>query len=350
MCELFGLSANRDVFVSFTWRGFLRRGRFHYHGWGVAWYLSKGIGLVKEPRPAPESPIAKLLLNGIRGYIVISHVRLASRGKPSYVNTHPFVRKLHGSEWVFAHNGDVSGIMDDPEFKLKHYFPVGETDSEYAFCYIMDSLRVLGSGVESIIRVSKTIWSLANKIESYGKFNFLLSNGNYLFAYMNKPETLHYLLRYPPHKGLVKLVDEDFEVRLEEIKAPNELAALIATKPLTNEDWKPLELNTLYVFHKGDAIMKINASGELEHMLGDIEAEILKHVRTSPHSVKLRDISRELRLNVDEAYRVVEKLIAKGFLRQNSRDLVPPSHPEARFYTEPSKREIIDVLIVPSGQ
>jgi len=346
MCELFGLSANRDVSISFTWRGFLKRGRLNYHGWGVAWYLDKYVGLVKEPKPAHKSPIARLLVNGVEGHIVISHVRFASQGGPSYVNTHPFVRKLHDYEWVFAHNGDVSGIINKPGFKLKCYFPVGETDSEYAFCYIMDNLRKLGDDVESIIRVSRIIWNLANKIGSYGKFNFLLSNSDYLFAYMNRPNTLHYLLRHPSHKGRVKLIDEDFEVKLEEIKEPNELAALIATKPLTNEDWKPFELNTLYVFHKGDVIMKVNANGELEHMLSEIEADVLRYVRTSPHSVKLKDISKELKLNIDEVYRVIEKLIAKGFLRQHSRDLVPPNHPEARFYTEPNKREIIDTLIV----
>jgi len=105
MCELFGLSSNHDVPISFTWHGFLGRGRIHHHGWGVAWYLGGGVCLVKEPRPAPESPIARLLINGIRSSTVISHVRLASQGGPSYVNTHPFVRKLIDREWVFAHNG-----------------------------------------------------------------------------------------------------------------------------------------------------------------------------------------------------------------------------------------------------
>jgi len=345
MCELFGLSANRTVFVSFTWRGFLKRGKFNYHGWGVAWYLNNHIGLVKEPRPAHESPIAKLLVNGIRGHIVISHVRLASQGNPSYVNTHPFIRKLHGREWVFAHNGDVSGIICNTKFKLKHYFPIGETDSEYAFCYIMDNLREV-SNDESIVKIAKTIWSLANKIGDYGKFNFLLSNGEYLFAYMNKLRTLYYLLRHPPHKGQVRLTDEDYEVVLKEIKAPNELAAIIATEPLTNEYWEPFEPNTLYVFYKGSAIMKVNANGVLEHMLSPIEAGILKCIRISPHSIKLKDISRIFKLNIIEAYEIVEKLIAKGFLRQHSRDTVPTNNPEARFYTEPKVREILDSLIL----
>ena len=181
MCELFGLLANREVFISFTWLGFLRRGEVNYSGWGVAWYLGGGVALVKEPRPAPESPIAKLLLEGIRSHIVVSHVRLATQGSCCYVNTHSFVRKLGDREWVFAHYGNVSGVMDDPDFRLRYYFPIGETDFEYAFCYIMDNLSSLGSGLNNVVKVSKMLWELASKIGAYWKFNFLLSNGGVPF-------------------------------------------------------------------------------------------------------------------------------------------------------------------------
>ena len=68
MCELFGLSSYHDVPISFTWRGFLGKGRIHRHGWGVAWYLGDGVGLIKEPKPSPESPIARLLVNGIKSF------------------------------------------------------------------------------------------------------------------------------------------------------------------------------------------------------------------------------------------------------------------------------------------
>lgn len=95
-------------------------------------------------------------------------------------------------------------IISDPEFRLKHYFPVGDTESEYAFYYIMDNLRELGLGTKNVVEVSKNVWGLANKISDYGKFNFLLSNGEYLFAYMNKPRTLHYPLRHSLHRGKVR--------------------------------------------------------------------------------------------------------------------------------------------------
>jgi len=108
--------------------------------------------------------------------------------------------------WMgFAHNDDVLGIMRDLAFKLEHHFPVGKSDFEYAFCYIMDKLE-LGGDIESIIKVSRAIWSLTNRIGGYGRFNFLPSNGDYFFAYMNKLGTLHYLLRHSSHKGWVKLM------------------------------------------------------------------------------------------------------------------------------------------------
>ncbi len=277
---------------------------------------------------------------------MISHVRYATQGEPRYVNTHPFVRELRGREWVFAHNGDVSAITRRSEFKLRYYFPVGGTDSEYAFCCIMDALRGLGEGINSVIKISEVIWGLANRIGSHGKFNFLLSNGVYLFAYMNRRRTLYYLLRHPPHKGYARLCDEDFEVSLGEIKAPDEYAALIATRPLTDEDWRPFELNTLYVFCNGDVILKVDAEGRLMHALSSTEVEVLSYIRKSPHSVKLKEVSAGIGLSIDETYEIVRGLVARGFLRQHSKDRVSANHPEARFFTEPSRWEIIDTLIV----
>lgn len=344
MCELFGLSANRDVPISFTWRGFIKRGKVHRDGWGVAWFFKDRLGLVKEPRPAPNSPIAKLLVNGVEGHIVISHVRWASRGDVRYVNTHPFVKVLKDREWVFAHNGDVSGIMYEPKFRLRHYHPTGSTDSEYAFCYIMDNLSKLGK-TDKLISVSKVLWRLAKEIGRYGKLNFLLSDGTYLFAYMNVEGTLHYLLRHPPHVGYAELVDEDFKVELSVIKAPDELAALIATEPLTTEKWVPLEPETLYVFSDGDLLLKVSSSGDIKVMLSDIDIKVLECVRGSIHRLSLKSIADELGIDLSEVYESVEKLVLRRLLKQDSRDKVPLRHPKATVYTVKSKRGFIDELI-----
>jgi predicted glutamine amidotransferase len=142
MCELFGLTCNKPVSISFTWRDFMSRGLIHRDGWGVAFYPDGvSVCVIKEPRPSTDSPTAQFLKssNIIQSRIVISHVRRAGRGVVAYRNTHPFVRELFGREWVFANNGTVLGDIRYPRF----YKPVSETDSERAFCLILDELRSL---------------------------------------------------------------------------------------------------------------------------------------------------------------------------------------------------------------
>mgnify|MGYP000209182084 CR=1 FL=1 len=340
MCELFGLSCNRVVGVSFTWRGFVKRGKVHRDGWGVAWYLDGAlVGVVKEPRPAPDSPIARLMVRGIRSRIVVSHVRWASRGGISYVNTHPFVRKFWDRDWVFAHNGTVSEIVDDPRYRLRWCRPIGETDSEYAFCYIVEQLSELSN--RNIVDIAVKLWSLASDIGMYGKFNFLLSNGEHLFAYMNRSNTLHYILRHPPHRGAVTLLDEDYEVRLEELKAPDEYAAIIATEPLTNEEWMSMIPDTLYVFYNGDLLLTVE-SGEPKLVLDKLELEVLRAIRTSPHAISIEDIAKNLGLTHSEVARAIQKLRNKNIVKQDSKTRVEPTHPKARYYTNKELRPLID--------
>lgn len=136
MCELFGFSANKPVSIGFTWRGFISRGRVHRDGWGVVFYPDgRSAYLVMELRPSVYSSMASFLRakDVVRSRIVISHVRWASKGEVAYRNTHPFVRELFGKEWSFAHNGTLNSLP-----RPKFYEPVGETDSERAFCIIME--------------------------------------------------------------------------------------------------------------------------------------------------------------------------------------------------------------------
>ena len=340
MCELFALSSNKAVRISFTWRGFRRRGRIHRDGWGVAWYLDSGlVGLVKEPRPAPKSPIAELMVQGVKSKIIISHVRWASSGDISYVNTHPFVRRLWDRDWVFAHNGTVLEITRDPAYRLERCHPIGETDSEHAFCYIIEKLSSLQN--RSLENIAVKLWNLADSIGMYGKFNFLLSDGVYLYAYMNEEETLHYLLRHPPHKGIVKLEDEDYEVKLEELKAPDEYAVIVATRPLTSEKWVPMNTGTLYVFYNGDLLLIVE-DGKPKLVLDELEYKALKTIRESPHSIKLEELTSKLKLSLNEVARIIKKLRNKGLIKQHSRDTVSLNHPMARYYTNPELRTLID--------
>jgi hypothetical protein len=156
------------------------------------------------------------------------------------------------------------------------------------------------------------------------------------------------------HQGVGKqrpgrLLDEDYEVRLEELKDPGEYAAVVATEPLTDEGWKPMEPYTLYVFYNGDLLLTVEAEGGARLRLSPLEAEVLRTVRGSPHSVKLGELADALGLDPAEVYKAVERLRNRGLLRQHSRDTVAPDHPDARYYTNPMLRSLIDRSLGPAS-
>jgi len=65
----------------------------------------------------------------------VAHFRKATGGALSISNTHPFQFR----DWIFAHNGTLENFS--PRLG-GHYQPVGTTDSELAFCYLLETLRL----------------------------------------------------------------------------------------------------------------------------------------------------------------------------------------------------------------
>ncbi len=239
MCQLLGISSNKKVDIQFSLREFQHRGKVNYHGWGFAFYQGRDWKIIKEPLSLAEKDIKDERFQ-FKSKIIIGHVRLASCGSQSHLNTHPF----KNNKWVFAHNGTVSGIMKEPQFALASLKPEGGTDSEYAFCYLLEKI---GSGLENIKEV---LQAEALKIRQYGNFNFLFSDGKTLFAHGDN--SLYYVQRKAPFSEAT-LKDEQYTINLEEIKAPDEKAILIATEPLTaNEKWKRLQ--GIKIFRNGEVL------------------------------------------------------------------------------------------------
>src|SRR5205085_11560465 len=130
---------------------------------------------------ATASPVAHLIKNfPIKSDNVIAHIRKATQGRVALENAHPFVRELWGRYWVFAHNGDLKGFAP----RLHGAFrPVGDTDSEQAFCWLMQELAKSHAGVPSVDELTHTLAELLPRPAAHGTFNALLSNGQALWAY-----------------------------------------------------------------------------------------------------------------------------------------------------------------------
>jgi len=253
--------------LSFT--GFSQRGGctdHHADGWGIAFFESdgaapgKGIRYFVDKESASTSPIAQMLRTfPIKSHNVVAHVRKATVGAVTLENSHPFVRELWGRYWVFAHNGDLKDF--NPPMH-GHFRPVGNTDSELAFCWLMQELAKSHAGVPSVEELTLTLRELVPRIAKHGTFNFLLSNGQALWAHASTK--LHYLVREYPFRE-VHLKDEDVKVDLAELNGRDDRLAIVVTEPLTlNEDWTAIAANELKVFVDGVPVTPVSAKEGLK--------------------------------------------------------------------------------------
>ena len=248
MCQLLGMNANTPTDVMFSFAGLATRADEHKDGFGIAFFEGSGLRHFVDHHSARNSALAELVKRyPIKSENVIAHIRKATQGQVALENTHPFQRELWGRYWVFAHNGNLVDFHPRLHAAFK---PVGQTDSERAFCWLMQELSKAHASVPSVEELSHTLAELMPQLNRHGTFNMLLSNGQALWAHGSTH--LHYLLRRHPF-GPTRLRDEDLSVDFAPETSARDRVAVIATEPLTrDEPWVAFRPGELRVFVGGE--------------------------------------------------------------------------------------------------
>jgi predicted glutamine amidotransferase len=271
MCELFAMSAARAADVRLSLEQFSRHGGLagpHKDGWGVAWYEGADVRLVREPEAASGSAcLAFIQDHPFRSRLVLSHIRKATQGALTLANTQPFARELAGRMHVFAHNGHLEGARLRAAHPLGAWRPIGDTDSEYAFCALLARLAPLWreGGVPPLPARLAVVADFAAAARALGPANFLYADGDALFVHGHKrthadgmrPPGLHVLCRSCAAERGAFLAEG---LSIESAGGPQEVA-LAASVPLTAEAWRPLGEGETLALREG----RILSPGELSH-------------------------------------------------------------------------------------
>jgi len=247
MCQLLGLNANTPTDVMFSFTGFSTRAEEHKDGFGIAFFEGPGVRLLVDAQSARRSPVAEMVRRfPIRSCNIVAHIRKATQGRVALENTHPFVRELWGRYWIFAHNGDLKGFAPRLHAAFR---PVGQTDSERAFCWLMQELAKAHAGLPPVAELTRTLRELVPRIAAHGSFNALLSNGEALWAHCSTH--LHHVLRRHPFTR-ASLHDEDMSVDFAEVTSPSDRVAVVVTEPLTrDEPWVAFAPGEIRVYVDG---------------------------------------------------------------------------------------------------
>ena len=250
MCQLLGMNANVPTDLMFSFTGFATRAEEHKDGFGIAFFEGAGTRLFVDAQSARLSPVAEMIRHyPIRSHNVIAHIRKATQGVVALENTHPFVRELWGRYWVFAHNGDLKNYQPRLHAAFR---PVGSTDSERAFCWLMQELAKAHADLPPVGELTATLAELVPRIAAHGSFNFMLSNGQALWAHCSTK--LSWLVREHPFRK-ARLQDEDMSVDFAELTTTADRVAVVVTEPLTaDEAWRAFAPGELKVFVNGGVV------------------------------------------------------------------------------------------------
>ncbi|MEM9694953.1 MAG: class II glutamine amidotransferase [Myxococcota bacterium] len=235
--------------------------RHQPYGWGFAWYpdQSRGALVIKDPTSLGDNAMSKFLREWERfeSTNFICHLRGAARTL-SECDTQPFSRSYGGRDWVFAHNGDLRTgpgglheqlpLAEEGGFPL--FDPVGGTDSEWAFCWLLKQ-----AFARRACRLSEIGWDTLHhwfrQLDTFGTANFLISDGTDIVAYhdLERYNGLFTARLVPPQSA--RLETEDFVADLTDAGQRNRSVTLVSTAPLGGAAWQPLEAGRMVVLRRG---------------------------------------------------------------------------------------------------
>lgn len=254
MCELLALSSRLPTSVTSSLSAFAQH-RTSADGWGVGFYDGRDARLYKEPEAAAESVWLDLIQKRhLTATAVIAHIRHATRGGRTLANTQPFSRELGGRVHVFAHNGRLDTIDRDYVGSWTRYKPLGETDSEIAFCILLERLAPLWAGGVPTLHERLSVFArFADDMRALGPANFLYSDGDTLFAHAHRRMQADGGIAPPGLWRLARRCRCDSDVPPSErfnSGGGEQEVMLFASVPLSNEPWESLaEGEVLAVSH-----------------------------------------------------------------------------------------------------
>ncbi len=234
-------------------------------GSGIAWYTAdeNAATIVKDPKSFAEVGRPQIIddRNSFRSTSFMMHLNGAS-WNPTPQDTEPYVKAVGKKDWIWMHQGS----LDMQKLRKKHnqfsdnfYEPLGNTDSELAFCIILN--RVTSWKVKKLADIGwDKLHEWFKELNQLGTANFFLSDGNTMVVYRGLDgENALYKQRIKPPYESISLQNADAGFLMDFRKESNNLRTVYAfsTLPVTQEGYTELKKGQMVVAKK--AMLKWNS-------------------------------------------------------------------------------------------
>ncbi len=204
-------------------------------GFGLGWYalsIRKEPGLFKSITPAWNNLNLKYNAGVIQSNCLLAHIRAATEGIVSELNSHPF----HYNQYLMMHNGgirDFIKIKRDLINKLSNHFYnwiKGQTDTEHIFALFMQNVSDMSGNkpgdelplpflADCFKKTFEDIEVMKNKrgLSEASVYNMVITDGKRMLAtrYSTQPEKENRTLylatgsRYVCEGNVCRMIQED---------------------------------------------------------------------------------------------------------------------------------------------
>lgn len=161
---------------------------------------------------------------------------------------------------VFAHNGHLGDALPVEAARTWRFQPIGETDSEVAFCLLMERLatsRNLEAGGTSS-RLFEEFARFSREMRDHGPANIMYASDGRLLVHADRRTQRPGVIEPPGLWMLQRQCNMPSEPALAgggvNVAGAALNVVLIASVPLTSEPWRPLERGTVLDVQKGQRV------------------------------------------------------------------------------------------------
>lgn len=231
----------------------------HPLGWGIAWYPNDLQAAIVKKDPAARGTNVQLEQlsdwNALRSTVFFCKAKGAASGYTHH-ETQPFSRSFAGQDWLFMHNGDLDKkrLAELHKDKSRFLEPLGTTDSELAFCYLLG--KVMETEARKLSDVTHDmLLSWFESLDMLGSADMCISDGVTVACfYGTRSERKLYYTRLTPPDHPTAFHSETTRLMLDDPRDTFRTCLVVSSAPYDAGSWLQMAPGQLLIARRGTLV------------------------------------------------------------------------------------------------
>ncbi|NQY80485.1 MAG: class II glutamine amidotransferase [Candidatus Caenarcaniphilales bacterium] len=231
----------------------------HPLGWGFAWYPNdyQGAAVAKDPGAKNTKILTEALMDweNFRSTTFISKILGAAQGYTNH-ETQPFSRSFAGRDWVFMHNGDLDKMSLYKLHANKSRFlePLGTTDSEIAFCYLLGMMQASGARKLADIKPEQ-LEAWFTELDKLGSADMVITDGLTLVCFQGSqsPSPIYYT-RIKPKTKTKMFFSDQVSLEINDPRDSYRTAVIFSSSKFKQGEWQQMQPGQIIVAKRGAVV------------------------------------------------------------------------------------------------